>query len=220
MTGIYCIENLANGKRYIGQSKDIEERWRHHKWELRTQRHPNKHLLSAWNKFGEDSFVFYVLEECEFDEMNEKEIQWIEKFKSFGVSGYNMTAGGEGQFERRLTDEQRKHLSEINKGALNANFGKHKSVETKRKMSESAKARQRDKLSDEHKQKISSKLKGKKKPYFNKAVFCHETNMIYNSVSECSETLNIPIYSISRNCLGRRKSANGMHFDFVKEKIS
>lgn len=31
MTGIYCIENTANGKKYIGQASDIEKRWAQHK---------------------------------------------------------------------------------------------------------------------------------------------------------------------------------------------
>ena len=42
--GIYCIENLVNHKKYIGQSKDIFKRWRQHRSELNTNIHYNSHL--------------------------------------------------------------------------------------------------------------------------------------------------------------------------------
>ena len=64
-SGIYCIENIITNKKYIGQSIDVNERWRKHISELNHNYHHNDYLQKAWNKYGEDSFKFYVLEYCD-----------------------------------------------------------------------------------------------------------------------------------------------------------
>lgn len=61
----------------------------------------------AWDKYGEKSFSFYVVEEVAKSELKSSEIFWIEKLDTFN-SGYNLTAGGEGQYGRHLTDAQKK----------------------------------------------------------------------------------------------------------------
>ena len=43
MIGIYKIENKVNGKIYIGQSVNIENRWKQHMRELNKSSH-KKHL--------------------------------------------------------------------------------------------------------------------------------------------------------------------------------
>lgn len=93
LIGIYQIKNLINGKIYIGQSIDIEKRWSTHRTELKYNNHHNIHLQSAWNKYGEDNFEFSVLEECNFDQLNQREIYWISKLNSY-KDGYNLTSGG------------------------------------------------------------------------------------------------------------------------------
>ena len=60
--GIYKISCSANSKFYIGSSINIETRFKQHKSKLKKNCHSNKHLQSAWNKYGEVSFTFEILE--------------------------------------------------------------------------------------------------------------------------------------------------------------
>ena len=62
--GIYEIVNTVNGKRYIGQSADITPRWTKHRSKLNLQKHPNRHLQSAWNTHGAEAFEFNILLVC------------------------------------------------------------------------------------------------------------------------------------------------------------
>lgn len=84
LIGIYKIENLINGKIYIGQSIDIERRWKEHCSK-------NKSLIGrAITKFGQENFSFEILEECEKNSLNKKEIFYIQKFNSLVPNGYNV----------------------------------------------------------------------------------------------------------------------------------
>lgn len=62
--GIYIITNVVNGNRYIGSSKELYKRLYHHIWLLNKEEHENAHLQNAWNKYGEDSFEWGILEYC------------------------------------------------------------------------------------------------------------------------------------------------------------
>jgi|GEM_PF-1823150 len=61
--GIYKIENIWDGKVYIGESNDIETRWQVHKEDLNNNKHHSYKLQQAWNKDGEISFVFEIIQE-------------------------------------------------------------------------------------------------------------------------------------------------------------
>ena len=97
MIGIYKITNNLNGKCYIGQSINIETRWKQHISESKNlRRHYKIHI--ALNEFGIENFTFEVLEECPLDIniLNEKERYWIKYYNSF-EEGYNSTKGGQGE---------------------------------------------------------------------------------------------------------------------------
>lgn len=105
--GIYCITNKINGKKYIGQTYDLKNRWMHHRSDLRGSRHCNKHLQYAWNKYGEENFEFSELEKCPLEKLDEREIFWINYNNSQDSNyGYNLADGGLGCRGYRHTEEE------------------------------------------------------------------------------------------------------------------
>lgn len=215
MTGIYCIENKINGKKYVGQAADVEARWRHHRCLLNSNRHHSVALQRAWNKYSKDAFEFYMLEQCEADQLNELEKKWIEKLNTFGKD-YNMTKGGEGQLGTKLSDGRKKHLSKINMGPLNPNYGLKRSLETRQKMSK-AMSFKRGPMSDIHKNKISKACKNIKHESQNKSVLWVEAQKAFKSISDASEKTGFSISGISKVCLGQRKAIYNQHFMFIQE---
>ena len=91
--GIYKIENKINHHIYIGQSSKIEERFSNHKWMAKNGKDDTK-LYRAMRKYGIENFSFEVIEECNLNELNEKEIYWITKYDSCN-NGYNISPGGD-----------------------------------------------------------------------------------------------------------------------------
>lgn len=92
MTGIYKITNKISGKIYIGQAYDITRRLSVHK---RGGNQDNQAIDKAIVKYGQDNFLYEIIEECSVDELNEREIYWIAHFNSYR-KGYNSTTGGQG----------------------------------------------------------------------------------------------------------------------------
>jgi group I intron endonuclease len=65
--GIYKIINVINNKFYVGSAVDLKRRKTRHFSELRTGKHNNRHLQAAWVKYGEQAFVFVVVEDLSDD---------------------------------------------------------------------------------------------------------------------------------------------------------
>lgn len=61
--GIYKIINVINNKFYVGSAVNLRKRKSRHFSELRNGNHRNRHLQAAWLKYGEQAFVFVVVEE-------------------------------------------------------------------------------------------------------------------------------------------------------------
>ena len=94
MIGIYKITNIITKDAYIGQSIQIEERFKEHKNPTNWKREKNKKLYQNFLNFGLNNFTFEVLEECEIQELNEKEQYWISYYNTY-PNQYNMTPGGQ-----------------------------------------------------------------------------------------------------------------------------
>lgn len=106
---IYKIENMANGKVYIGQTiKKAEYRTNRHKVELANGNHSNTHLQRAFNKHGVDNFKYSIVEEVPFLKLDEKEVYWISYHKErSGV--YNIEGGGNKY--KIINEETRERIS-------------------------------------------------------------------------------------------------------------
>ena len=95
--GVYSITNNINNKVYIGESNNIERRWQEHKDELNTNSHHNYKLQNDWNIYGEQNFIFEILEEMQKLDKSYKtnmqliylEGKYIKQYDSIS-NGYNI----------------------------------------------------------------------------------------------------------------------------------
>ena len=109
-SGIYQIVNKVTLKCYVGSTRQsFAYRFRDHKRDLKNNKHHNRYLQNAWNKYGSEVFEFEVLEVIDksLDKtvFLEKEYYWITKFdSSHSEFGYNAVAN-----PSEATKEKYKH---------------------------------------------------------------------------------------------------------------
>lgn len=149
---IYKTTNLIDGKIYIGQKKSK-------KFLCTRYLGSGKYLRNAINKFGKTSFTVELIDTAYTrEELDAKEIYWIEKYNSRCLSiGYNITEGGSTgpryagkdhwNYGKHHSEDTRRKIKENHKHTKTM-LGKHHSEESKRKSSISHKG-------------ISPKIKGK-----------------------------------------------------------
>lgn len=94
--GIYQIRNTRNQKVFINSSLNLQT-MNGQRFQLRMGSHMNRELQEDWNQYGEEAFVFEVLEvlhkmEERFDprdDLNKLAAQWLERVQPYGERGYN-----------------------------------------------------------------------------------------------------------------------------------
>ena len=109
ISGIYKVTNLINNKIYIGQSINIYKRWEAHKYVSlnKNSQEYNIYFHNALRKYGINNFLFEIIEQCNKDELDEKEKYWIEYYDSCNRDiGYNESKGGYGYNGERYHIEQ------------------------------------------------------------------------------------------------------------------
>lgn len=210
LCGIYCIENLTNGKKYVGQSNDIYARWYNHKYCLNNNRHDNDHLQKSWNKYGEDNFSFSILELCNEDIIDEREQYYIEILSTMtNQHGYNLISGG----------NQNKHLSEETKMKISkSNTGKRASDETRRRISigRTGVMKGKDhpfygrKLSSEHIELLRKCAKSRygDRCYQARKVICINTQEVFTTIKEAAEKYKqygVNAVNIGKCCKNKRR---------------
>ena len=191
---IYMINNKINNKKYVGQSINLKRRILEHiRNAYKNENHP---LYYAFNKYGWDNFEFSIIDTANtFDELNQKEIKYIQEYKSNNKEfGYNLEAGGKNSSPSIETLEKmsKSHLGIVqsdewkNKRIAKAGnddakkYGKAKTEEEKQLLSiNSPKFWQGKYRDDETREKIS---KTKKELGFSekqKEVICKKVHKVY-----------------------------------------
>lgn len=87
--GIYKITNTLNNMCYVGQSVNIADRWKQHiKRGIGADAPTRNKLYPAMMTIGVENFSFEIIEECNSNELNEREKFWTDYFKAqeFGYS--------------------------------------------------------------------------------------------------------------------------------------
>lgn len=110
--GIYAIRGKYNNFHLVGQTQQsIKQRWSQHRQKLRQNKHDNPYLQNSFNKHGENSFSFILIEECNTPyQINERECFWIKKMNSMkNQAGWNLREGGA---YGKYSSELRKKISD------------------------------------------------------------------------------------------------------------
>lgn len=89
-SGIYRIDCTTTGKFYIGSAINLRSRWCQHRSSLKRNEHKNRHLQSAWNKHGPESFTFTVLELVLPPFLIMQEQYWFNKLSPWDKKGFNL----------------------------------------------------------------------------------------------------------------------------------
>ena len=206
--GIYKIQNNINQKNYIGQSKNIEMRWKQHIYNAESgSQYP---IHRALRKYGVEKFSFSILEVCKTSELNDKEIEWIAKFNSY-EEGYNCTRGGDGYL--KIDYEQILSLWNEGKGA--------------KEISEIAGIASSHLTSILHSFDISKKeIRERSKNYMRKPVeqydFSGKLIASYSCAEEAENLLGINAHNIQSVCQRQPqyKSAGGFLWKYADDDVS
>ena len=178
---IYMYTNKVNGKKYIGQTKDFNQRHQQHIYEsLNTKRkHSKTAFHSAIRKYGIENFEIKILAENipTQEKMDEYEIFFIKRNKTFYNSGngYNLAEGGyggnhmAGKTEEEI-DKWKENLSKVfsgennpmygRKGENNPNYGRKRTEYELQKTSEALKGDKNPAKRKEIREKISKSMTG------------------------------------------------------------
>lgn len=230
-----------NGKVYIGiTGQKPEQRWKNGDGYKN-----NPHFYSAIRKYTWKNFEHEIIENgLTKQQACDLEIELIAQYHATDPrKGYNISTGGDcsaagvhlsaealrkrNESIKRafLNPELRKKMSEARKGANNWNYGKHLSLETRRKLSEAHKGHHyspeaRRKMSESHKgicpssetrRKMSESHKGKN----TKAVICVETGTLYASCTEAAQSIGVAKSGITKVLRGVHKTSGGYHWKYA-----
>jgi len=212
--GIYLITCTANGKTYVGSTQSFRQRWRTHLRKLKCGYHPNRYLQNTFDKYGESTFQFSIIECCPVDTVLEREQYYLDALNP----PLNLSPDAYSTRGIKHTDEQRRKSSEAHKkttkrGSEHHLYGKKASPETLKRMSDSRKGLQ---LNEETKEKAQIKMKQTMKERYGGAPQRRKVNQIdpltkevlatYESMKEASKAVGVTQTLIGNVCANKRIS--------------
>ena len=203
---IYKATNKINGKVYIGQTvRSLQERMAEH------ARHTQTTFDRALKKYGLDAFDIEQIDSADsVDELNQKEIYWIEFYNCVVPNGYNMCEGGGNTKGFHHKEESKRKMAEIKStsywGENNPFFGKTHSEEARQKMS--AKRKGMAHLTPEAIQKVRAS-------HYKAKVRNIDTGEVFDSVKEAALKYGLKDTHITRVCKGHRKRTGGFRWEHI-----
>lgn len=241
--GIYTIKSVKDNKILVGQSINIVRRLSQHKFHLKNNTHDNRHLQSAYNKYGIDNFQFQILLICEEEHLYSEENYWCNLLNTHNHKfGYNIKpTHPNGNY--RHSEETKLRMSQKLKGIKRTNefkkncslrmIGHKKSKKTLEKLRNTCTGK---KHTDVTKQKLSHIKKGKSITFSkegrasvdkalkewlklglkNKKIKDELTGVLYESVSDCIKKLNISTSAFYRNIKRKGRFTNKYKLSYVK----
>jgi group I intron endonuclease len=204
---IYLIINKVNGKKYIGQTaRSFQERMKEH------ISHSTQLIDRKIREYGIDSFECKVIDQANsIEELNQKEINWINKENSLMPNGYNLCIGGDNTlgYNHRLESKKKMSQAQIKrnmKGQKNPYYGKKHSKETREKMKKAWENR------EPNTQALVPTWTSNKKRVVN-----IDTQEVFESVKEAAQKYSLKATHISRVCRGKRKSTGGFKWMYLDD---
>jgi group I intron endonuclease len=201
MIGIYKIISPTN-KIYIGQSTNIEKRF---EWYKKIYCKNQTKLYNSLKKYGPENHKFEIIEECNEEQLLEKETYWKLFYKVLEVPSLCCRIDGK---SGKLSKETKLKISKSNKG-ISRNKGR---IQNKNEKTQRSHIRIGYEPSKTHINNMSKSMMGKN----SKIIVCINTNIKYSSIREASKELNISERSISNILLGfSKQTKNKLIFKYI-----
>ncbi|HNX82164.1 MAG TPA: GIY-YIG nuclease family protein [Candidatus Omnitrophota bacterium] len=238
---IYCITNLENDKKYVGQTiRSLETRWKQHITHTKYYDFP---LYRAIKKYGINNFSITAIDTAESEEeLNTKETMFIKLLGTVCPNGYNAISGQPGN-SKIISKETRNKISAHSKKLwLNPEYRKL--------LKEKTTGVKRGPITEDHRIKLSESHKGKQLPHaqkikigtasktlwqneeyaqkalagLNKARAMKErpiinisTGICYCSASQAARELGLHQQNITKCCQGKRNKTGGYQWKYEEE---
>lgn len=176
MMGIYKITSPSN-KVYIGSAVDIHVRWLRYK---RYSCDSQPKIYKSLKKYGVTNHLFEVLEECEFEQLYERERYWQEYYDVLGKNGLNCCLVKTDEKPMLVSEETRIKISNL-----------HKGKKLTKAQKEAVSNYMKNRVVKEETLEKQRKIHKRPNPKNGKKVISKITNEVFNSISELSKHLNI-----------------------------
>lgn len=111
-SGIYKIQSIAEPEKfYIGSSVNIQSRKRQHFSMLKLNKHDATYLQNYYNKYGKESLIFHIIEECCQERLIQREQYYIDILNPV----FNSRKNAESNFGHKFSEEVKQNMSNAQK---------------------------------------------------------------------------------------------------------
>jgi len=217
MICVYQILNKVNGKSYIGSTVNLVSRKSTHFLALKNNKHHSEILQRAYNKYGLESFVFNILEECTRENKQELEQLYLDIYKP----EYNTSKSAKCPMLGRKHSEKTIALFKLRPakcGKDNYMFGRPWSDELRKKILESRIGLKRSQEFKETQRKNAiNKNLAQYIAGINKVKIVDDLGNVYNSLGEAAIINEISTQTVCDILKGRHsKTRKGRSFKYYE----